>query len=220
MSRKRGRRGLQDPPARFFMTTNEQPLKTRKSYAPSRIPTFLDDVLGITFMAAMLGGALVGAYKSDWRWFFIGAGAVGLLALIWRLNVYDRPDPYEDEREYQKSQEPPETINDESAVRYNAGSYTRYVPKTRPDKELKVGSVSFRFSGRNLDALVKRLNQPGGNCIRKETSSSGPGFDTLPESIQGTRYTDARYVLVNSGMVHDATNEWTQDGLRWIRSER
>lgn len=167
--------------------------------------------------SAMKNAQQVDEWKHFLYSFFAGSAAFGL-ALAYGLDnrvrsFDDKMDKIFEEMEFGKEQ--PANNVPELATTNNA---TGVMAKTRRNKKEEFAGHEFIFTGRNLDKLLAWY-EGGAISIRKENSAAGPGFNKLPDPISSHNYTTALYVLQGRGLVEEKTNQWTEDGLRWLQEE-
>lgn len=123
-------------------------------------------------------------------------------------------------REYDLEPAGTEKPEEQRHLPVNGNGETRNVLFPRRPKTLDVGNSKFIMSGKNLDELKKRV-QDGDWSIRRDTAGDLKGFNTLPDSITGSRYTECIYCLRESGYVAGSSNraEWTEAGRAWLQDD-
>lgn len=179
---------------------------------PSRIPTFKIDVLAAT---AVFGVLVFMACYSFYRGFWPG-GVTAILTLaffILRLGkVFDVPFAAIKEATLQdvspRMAPPPRSVPVNSM-----GQYQGDIP-LRNDKTLRGSKGNIQLSGRQLDRLLKIINdQDGDGKLRRETSSLGRGVYEI--AITSLQYPIFETALKENDYI-DENNKFTAAGVAWV----
>ena len=186
----------------------DQPKARVTKEKPSRIPTFRIDVFVPTLIFGLLVFlACVSFYIKFWPG---GVTAIVTLAffLVRLYQVFDVPFVDFEEAEFQQVgskmvQQPNRTIP------HNRNGE---VP-IRNSKKLRGPLGEIELSGRQLDQLVKIINDPDGDGrLRREASGLGKGVYGI--GITTTQFSVFEEALKGKGFI-DSDKIWTAEGRAW-----
>lgn len=188
---------------------------------------FLDVLLPMALFgpcaAVLVFGVFVAIFAETWPLAFAGiAVAIGSAVTIVigyiQLGRYHEKSMVIKEYEMEPAEAAPESDGPRQVV-VNGNGNSRNVLFPRRPKMLDVGNSKFEMSGKNLDELKKRV-QDGDWSIRRDTAGDLKGFNSLPDSITGSRYTECIYCLRESGFAAGSNPaEWTEAGRAWLQED-
>lgn len=197
----------------YLIATPDQPRARVVEEKPTRIPTFKIDVLAPAFVFGLflfLGS--LSLYGGFWPG-AVACGGAGILFLS-RLNkIFDNPLPDFKEVFFQDvtvKQADPQSIQ----VNQN-GQYAGHI-QLRGSKTIRGSLGNIELSGRQLDRLLKIIDDPDGDGkYRRETSGLGKGVMEI--GITTGQDPILKSALKERGYI-DENQFWTDEGRRWVAS--